>query len=107
MSDFERLVREKGSCCICSRPMKDSRYISLAQLDKKAAWEYPVWDNIIIEGFGGRAVAVVCDTCYDAKESGKDPGHIKFAVELQGEEVIMHKAEDLEDVPPILQGEMN
>lgn len=98
---FDNLIKQKGKCCICSKEMKKSKFVSLAQINKKATWQFPIWTNVLVPLCGNRAMAVVCDKCYHAKEKGNDPGPIKFAVEVRGEDVIMHKFEELEDVPTI------
>ena len=101
MDSFERVVKEKGVCCICSKPMKDNKYLNLAHLDKKAAWEFPVWGNIFVKGCANRAVAVVCDGCQEAAEKSGVGGMFKYAIEVRGNDVIMHDIEQLEDVEPI------
>lgn len=101
MDSFELLIREKGTCCVCTKPLKDSKYLNLAQLDKKAAWKFPVWNNVLFPGLEDRAVAVVCDGCQEAAEKSGVSGLIKYAVEIRGEEVIMHDVEELEAVPPL------
>ena len=101
MVDFAHLMLEKGKCCICSKPLKDSKHLNLAQLDKKAAWKFPVWNSVLLPGLEDRVVAVVCDGCHEAKMEGLDPGPIKYVVEACGEEIILHDIEELEDVEPI------
>ncbi len=98
---FEQLVKEKATCCVCTKPMKDNKYLNLAHLDKLAAWEYPVWNNIFIPNLADRAVAVVCDGCQEAAEKSGVAGMIKYAIEVRGDEVIMHDIEELEDAQPI------
>lgn len=104
MVDFVNLMLEKGTCCICTKPLKDSKYLNLAHLDKKAAWKYPVWtvwNNILTPGMEDRAVAVVCDGCQEAAEKSGVGGSIKYAVEIRGDDVIMHDIEELEDAVPV------
>jgi len=103
MDSFDILIREKGTCCICTKPLKDSKYLNLAHLDKKAAWEFPVWNNIFILNSPDRAVGVVCDGCQEAAEKSGVGGMFKYAIEVRGNDVIMHDIEDLEDVEPIEQ----
>lgn len=98
--DFNQLIIEKGTCCICSKPMKESKFISLARIDKKATWKYPVWNNVLIPGLEDRAVAIMCDGCREASEISGVCGMIKYAVETRGEKVIMHDIEELEDAAP-------
>lgn len=100
MVSFEDMIK-RGTCCICTKPLKDSKYLNLAHLNKKAAWNYPVWNNILIPGLEDRAVAVVCDGCQEACEKSGVGGMIKYAVEIRGEEIILHDVEELEDVPPL------
>ncbi|MFH0904268.1 MAG: hypothetical protein V1854_03660 [Methanobacteriota archaeon] len=101
MDSFVQLVMEKGTCCICDKPMKGSKYLNLAHLDKKAAWEFPVWNNIFIPNLADRAVGVVCDGCQEAAEKSGVGGMFKYAIEVRGNDVIMHDIEELEDVEPI------
>ncbi len=101
MDSFEHLIKAKGTCCICTKPLKDSKYLNLAKLDKKAAWNYPVWNTFLILGLDDRAVAVVCDDCHEAAEKSGVAGKIKYAVEVRGDDIILHDVEQLEDVPPL------
>lgn len=101
MSDFVHLILDKGTCCICSKPLKDSISLNLAPLDKKATWKSPVWNNVQIPGLEDRAVAVVCDGCQEAAEKSGVGGRFKYAVEVRGDEIILHDVEELEDVEPI------
>ena len=101
MLSFEQVVKEKGMCCVCTKPMKDNKYLNLAHLDKKAAWKYPIWNNIFIPNLADRAVAVVCDGCQEACEKSGVGGSIKYAIEVRGDDVIMHDIEELEDAEPI------
>lgn len=88
-----------AACCSCSRPMERSLHINLVGLNKRAAWEYPVWDNLLLKpGYEHipRAVAVLCDGCAAAENL-----HITRAIEVDNGAVIYHDVNDLEDVFPI------
>ena len=100
MVSFDDMIK-RGTCCVCTKLLKDSKYLNLAQLDKKAAWKFPVWNNLLIPGLEDRAVAVVCDGCQEAAEKSGVAGMIKYAVEFRGGKIIMHDVEELESVEPI------
>ena len=100
MVSFDDMI-QRGTCCICTKPLKDSKYLNLAHLDKKAAWKYPVWNNILTPGMEDRAVAVVCDGCQEACEKSGVGGSIKYAVEIRGDDIILHDVDELEDVEPV------
>lgn len=104
MVSFDDMIK-RGTCCICTKPLQDSKYLNLAHLDKKAAWKYPVWNNFLTPGLEDRAVAVVCDGCQEACEKSGVGGMIKYAVEVRGEEIIMHDVDDLQDANPIIEPE--
>jgi hypothetical protein len=101
---------EKGKCCACDTPLKDSGHVNMVMLSKKAPWKYPIWGNILVEGSLGHALGVVCDECVN-EETGQIKHPIKYAIEIQGGEpvaegiltekfIIYHDAHDLEDGEP-------
>lgn len=101
MVSFVQLVKEKATCCICTKPLHDSKYLSMAQIDKKAAWKVPVWNNVLIQGLEDRAVGIVCDGCHEAAEKSGVAAKVKYAIEIRGDDIILHDVEQLEDVEPI------
>ena len=84
--EIEKLIKEKGKCCITEKPMTDSKYINVVQLHMRATWEYPVWGNFIT-GQQHMAVAHVHD---QAIVNGKLISPVKFAVEIRDKEIIYH-----------------
>lgn len=102
MVEFEDMFK-RGTCCVCTKPLKDSKYMNMAAIDKKATWKAPVWTNLLIQGLEDRAIAVVCDGCQEAMEKSGVAGKIKYAIEVREEdkEIIMHDVDELEDVPPL------
>jgi hypothetical protein len=104
MVSFEDILK-RGTCCICTKPLHDSKYLSLAQVDKKAAWKFPVWNNFLMPGLEDRAVGIVCDGCHEAAEKSGVSAKIKYAVEIRGEEIILHDVDELEDVEPVIEPE--
>lgn len=98
---IEHLIHMHGTCCICTKPLKNSKYLFLAHLDKKASWKFPVWNNFLIPGLEDRAIAVVCDDCADAFSKSGVSGMIKYAFEFCGDKIIMHDIDELEDADPI------
>ncbi len=100
MVSFNEIIK-RGTCCVCTKPLNDSKFLNLAHVDKKAAWKFPVWNNLLVSGLEDRAVAIVCDCCQEAAMKSGVAGMIKYAVEIRGEEIIMHDVEQLEDVPPL------
>lgn len=100
MVSFEDILK-RGTCCVCTKPLIDSEYTGIAMLDKKAAWEFPVWNNVLVKGMENRAVGIVCDGCQEASEKSGVGGSVKYAVEIRGEEVILHDVDELEDAEHI------
>lgn len=99
---FERLMFEKGKCCICCQPLSESKFVNMAMLNKEASWQFPTWGNVLIQGCEGGAMAVVCDGCQEANEKSGVPGRIKYAIEVTGDDrVIFHDIEGLEDVESV------
>ena len=99
MSDIERKIRENVRCCSCGGSLEESRCLNVICLDKRAAWRYPAWGNLLVlEKYPvNRASAVVCDRCL---EEGRTP---EYAIEWSGdyETVRYHRVEELEDLPGI------
>ena len=85
----------KINCCACGGSLKDSKHINGICLNKKAAWVFPVWGNVLVKDSHGRATAFVCDQCLENKATPK------FAVEFRKDGgAIYHPVEDLESVRP-------
>ena len=104
MTDWETFIRERGKCCACDGSLATS-LINMGQLDRLATWECPTSGNVRSSDRRPRAVAVVCDSCFDKLEDPetRDSVKIKFAIEWNSEtqEIVYHKVEDLEELPPI------
>ncbi len=73
--------------------MASSKYLNFMTLDRLAAWEYPSWGNVLVQGSMGRAIAIVCDRCI---KLGKKAPEVKFAIELHDGKIIYHSKEGLE-----------
>lgn len=113
--DFSEFLHKNGKCCICEEPLKDSKQINFAMLDKFTFWNFPGWGNVLAKDPGdrtaSRALAVVCDECYHAKKRGEPVGEIRFALEVEEihkfpgktltDKIIYHPVEDLRDAPSI------
>lgn len=104
--DLTELLSAEGKCCICEDPLKDSERINFAMLDKFTFWKGPGWGNVLAakdkDKTFSRAVAVVCDKCYDANKRGESVGEVRFALEVnEAKEIIYHPIEDLRDAPQI------
>jgi hypothetical protein len=94
-----------GKCCSCEGTLKNSKFLNMVTLNKKAKWNFPTWGNVLIEGSGGRAVAIVCDKCI--AKARRQGFHVKFAVEILSRirrkrkpiytDIKYHPLEELED----------
>jgi hypothetical protein len=84
--DFEKLLRQKGKCCITGKPLKDSKHINIIQLHMKASWEFPVWGNVIT-GERNMAIAYAHD---EAIVNGILSGPVQFMIETRKGEIIYH-----------------
>jgi hypothetical protein len=97
--DTDRSVAalRRTSCCGCDGPMNRRGEVAVILLDKRAEWTGSMtWGNVMVEGSGGRAVAVLCPTCL---HDGNPP---KTAVELREDgSVVHHPVVDLVDVPEV------
>lgn len=106
MSDFSQFLQENGNCCICKGSLKESERLNMGMLDKFITWEHPGWGNILAvdeaDRMQSRAVAVICDTCFEANRRKEPVGEIRFAIEVFGEQIVYHTVEDLKDAPPIV-----
>lgn len=89
--DAMQMVKEKGKCCISSKPLSTSRHINMIELEFKASWNYPTAGNIIY-GIKGFAVALVHDECFI---EGKMQGEIKYAVEFTDNDIIYHPVPEI------------
>lgn len=105
--DFSQFLQANGKCCICEKPLKDSKKINLGMLDKFITWDHPGWGNILaideIDRLRNRALAVICDSCYDANIRKEPVGEIRFALEVSDtlKEIFYHPVEELDDAPQI------
>ena len=105
-SDFSQFLQQNGRCCICEEPLKDSKTINMGMLNKFITWDSPGWGNVLAvnekDRMQSRALAVVCDNCYNANIRKEPVGKIRFALEVSDEEISYHPVEDLEDAPQIV-----
>ena len=90
MSTIDRL-QDHGKCCACQGPI--GKRLNICTLNYRATWKYPVSCNVIT-GDEGRATAICCDACIDAKRE------ILRAIELEGDEIRYHPVSELESMPP-------
>ena len=92
--DFEDIIRKRVKCCACEGSLAKGN-INGVVLHKKAAWKFPVWNNILSPNKAPGALAFVCDRCI---EEGRQP---RFAVEFSEDgagAVTYHNVTDLEDL---------
>jgi hypothetical protein len=82
-------IKQKAKCCITEKPMSTSKHLNFVQLQYKANWAFPIWGNILT-GHAGLAIAYIHDDCKAAKTE-----EIKFAVQIEGDELIYHRIETL------------
>ena len=90
---FEMLLRD-AKCCACGNPMSISAHMNFVSLDKKAAWEKPVWEILLLQPVYPRiprAIAVLCNECIENNRQAIE------VIEIDGEEIRYHKVSDLED----------
>lgn len=80
----------KCKCCCCEQSMVNSEHINLVQLDYQPKWKYPVFSNLTDLQHQLYAAAVLCNDCVKLGQTG-----IKFAFELNGDEVIYHPINEL------------
>lgn len=67
-------------CCACKETITgDDTKASAIMLQKKATWDYPKCGNVL-EGTGGRAIALVCGKCL---EQNRQP---EYALKLNGDD---------------------
>lgn len=63
-------IKEIGKCCYCGGSMETSEFVNVVNLNKKAEWEYPHWDNVLLKDefeHVNRACSFLCDQCVDKK----------------------------------------
>jgi len=85
-------------CCACKETITgDDTKASAIMLQKEAKWDYPTWGNVL-DGTGGRAIALVCGKCL---EQDRQP---EYALKLNGDDwtdpknIELVPLSDLEDV---------
>ena len=76
--DFEKLMREKGKCCVTDKPLTDTAMFLVIDTDMKASWTYPIAGNAHTND-EAMAVAVVHT---DAIADGLLVGPLKSVVEI-------------------------
>ena len=105
--DLSEYLWENGQCCICKKALNTSKQVNFAMLDKFITWKFPGWGNILAKKAGdrmaARALAVVCDSCYNANRNRKLVGEVQFAIEVDtiNKQIVYHPVEDLRDAPKI------
>jgi hypothetical protein len=89
--DGEEILR-KTKCCVCERPMNDSKHCNIYELPYIATWDYPRFKNMFDPESSFHAVAVICDDCAE-----KSDYEILFALEFtQQGDIIYHKLTSLQ-----------
>jgi hypothetical protein len=79
-------------CCSCGKPIQnDDTTAAVAMLDKLAKWQYPTWGNVLA-GTGGRAMAVLCGSCSEARKAPD------YAIKRDGKKFIRVSLKELEDI---------
>ena len=105
MSDWDVFIKENCKCCACEGSLASSSMINMGQLDRLATWEHPTAGNVLSSDKRPRAIAIVCDGCFDElAEMGEEGGNkIKLAIEWDPEEekIVYHNVDELEDLPPL------
>jgi len=105
---FSKYLLEKGLCCTCNSPLKDSKHVNLVQLNRVATWKTPIWGNILSESQELKyALAVVCDNCISPEKMNE----IKFAIEIEmsgntPSNIYYHAVENLEKGSPTFSEEV-
>lgn len=92
---FERVLRERGTCCNCDEPLfPKSEHINMLCLNKVAEWKYPVWGNVLTELPAVHASAVICDQCVEGKVDD-----VRHAIEFDTETGVLtyHLVSGLKD----------
>lgn len=107
---WAEVLLEKARCCACLGSLAGSM-VNMGQLDRLATWKHPIAGNVLSSDQRPRAVAVICDSCFDklADPDQRELGlndrkpKVKYAIEWKDEtqEVVLHYFEDLEELPAI------
>ena len=98
MNGNMEIIKQFGKCCYCGGSMFSSEFVNMINLNKKAEWEFPNWDNILLkEEFEHikRASSFLCDNCI---EKNNNP---IFAYSMNDNKIFYHDISRLEDVFPI------
>jgi len=94
MVDEMKIVVEIGKCCYCGGTMQESKFNNQIMLNKKAEWEYPTWDNLLLKDEYEkikRACSFLCDPCIEKKNNPI------FAYSIQDKKIFYHDISRLED----------
>jgi hypothetical protein len=92
MMEWDEFTKKYGKCCITDKPLSNSTYLNMVQLNYLAAWKFPVWGNVIsVEK--NMAVAFVHDDCFENEYVGE----VKYAVEYREDpqRLIYHPVDSL------------
>lgn len=96
--DTDRSVAalRRTTCCGCGGPLPQRGPLNVILLDKRADWHFPTHGSVLVDGSGGRAVAVLCHYCLHEDVAPKT------AVEVVADGSIRHHPIDrLVELPEI------
>jgi len=94
MNENMEIIKEKGKCCFCRGTMNTSEFVNIIHLNKKAEWEYPHWDNLLLKDeydHVRRACSFLCDQCI---EENRNP---IFAYSMDDGKIFYYMLENLHD----------
>jgi len=94
MNDNMEIIKQVGKCCFCGGSMESSEFVNMIQLNKKAEWEFPHWDNLLLKDefdHINRACSFLCDPCIEKKNNPI------FAYSMIDNKIFYHDIDRLED----------
>lgn len=94
--EFMEKILKKGRCCICATSLIKSKHVHVFILEKKQTWEFPSVGNVLYDT-EKRASSIICDKCVSSIDETDFHKKIKYAIELQNDEILYYEVETLED----------
>lgn len=97
MTLFEQALRQHGECCSCRIPLSETDHIWFMTLNKLATWKKPVASNNHAEDKRPRAIAIICNKCFE--ENHKPSWAMEFRRNVT--DIVYHNVYNLDNLPPL------
>lgn len=55
----------KAKCCVCLEEIGEDLHLNLVSIPYRPKWDYPIMNNVLIEGYEDHACALVHTRCME------------------------------------------